>query len=393
MDVESEREDLEAWLILLRAPGLGPATLRDLLARHGSASAALAAARRGDPARSSDPACRDWLRAPDAGRIAADLAWLAAPDHCLLTCDAEDFPMLLGESPGAPAALFVAGDVGRLWLPQIAIVGSRNASQGGIATARDFAAELARAGFAITSGLAEGIDGAAHAAALDCGGTTIAVLGTGPDLVYPPRHRELAARIVAEGVLVSEFAPGTPGHPSHFPRRNRIIAGLSLGTLVIEAGLRSGSLITARNSTEAGRDVFAIPGSIHNPLARGCHQLIRNGAKLVETAEEITSELAPLALSLGARLRERLAAPQPGTTEAPRSRPPRPAPATTRADDPDYTRLFAALGHDPLGIDQLAQRSGLPVATLSSMLLMLELEGEVVTVQGGLYARRVGAAS
>lgn len=392
MDIESERAVLEAWLILLRAPGLGPATLRELLAAHGDAVAALAAARRGGLARASDPACRDWLRAPDADVIAADLAWLGAPEHSLLTCDAVDFPMLLCESPGAPAALFVVGDVSRLWLPQIAIVGSRNASQGGIATARDFAGELCRAGFAITSGLAEGIDGAAHAAALDAGGTTIAVLGTGADLVYPPRHRDLAARIRAHGVLVSEFVPGTPGHPSHFPRRNRIIAGLALGTLVVEAGLRSGSLITARNTTESGREVFAIPGSIHNPLARGCHQLIRSGAKLVETAEEITSELAPLALSLGAKLRERLQAPPTASGADPAAPRPPPRAAPARADDPDYARLFAALGHDPLRIDQLAERSGLPVATLSSMLLMLELEGEVVVARGGLYARRVGAA-
>lgn len=390
MDIDSNRPALEAWLILLRAPGLGPATLRELLGSHGTATAALAAARRGGLARALDPAGRDWLRAPDADVIAADLAWLRAPEHSLLTCDAADFPMLLGESPGAPAALFVVGDVSRLWLPQIAIVGSRNASQGGIATARDFARELCRAGFAITSGLAEGIDGAAHAAALDAGGTTIAVLGTGADLVYPPKHRELAARIRAQGVLVSEFAPGTPGHPSHFPRRNRIIAGLALGTLVVEAGLRSGSLITARNTVECGREVFAIPGSIHNPLARGCHQLIRSGAKLVETAEEITSELAPLALSLGAKLRERLEAPLPAVAADGTPREPLATPA--HDNDPDYARLFAALGHDPLGIDQLAERSGLPVATLSSMLLMLELEGEVVAGRGGLYARRVGTA-
>jgi len=378
MDIDANRTGLEAWLILLRAPGLGPASLRALVGRHGDAAAALAAARSGDVER-ADAACRDWLRAPDTAVIAADLAWLAAPDHALLTFDAVDFPALLGEIPAAPAALFVAGDSGALWQPQVAIVGSRNAGQGGVATAAGFARALAAAGFAVTSGLAEGIDGAAHAATLDAGGTTLAVLGTGPDLVYPPKHRGLAARIAAQGALVTEFPPGTPGHPSHFPRRNRIIAGLSLGTLVVEASMRSGSLITARNATESGREVFAIPGSIHNPLARGCHQLIRNGAKLVETAEEIIAELAPLALGLGASLRERL------ETQADS---PIPA-APNRSDDPDYARLFAALGHDALGIDRLSERSGLPVATLSSMLLMLELEGEVVA-RGGAYARRVG---
>jgi DNA processing protein len=381
MDVEANRAGLEAWLILLRTPGVGPAALRDLIGRHGNIEAALAAARRGELTRAPDEDGRAWLRTPDPATIAADLAWLAAPQHALLTCDGDDFPSLLNEPPAAPAALFVAGDSSLLWRPQVAIVGSRNASQGGLATAAAFARALAAAGFVVTSGLAEGIDGAAHAAALDSGGTTVAVLGTGPDLVYPPRHRELAARIRTQGALVSEFPPGTPGHPAHFPRRNRIIAGLALGTLVVEASLRSGALITARNATEAGREVFAIPGSIHNPLARGCHRLIRDGAKLVETVEEVAAELAPLAQSLGTRLRERLAgAPvMPGPSAPP-----------ARARDPDYARLLAALGHDALGIDQLAARTGLAVPALSSMLLMLELEGEVAAAGGGAYARRVG---
>ncbi|GAA0713128.1 DNA-processing protein DprA [Dokdonella soli] len=388
MDVESNRASLEAWLILLRAPGLGAATLRALLARHGSAESALAAARRGEHERAADAACAGWLRAPDAATIANDLTWLAAPEHALLTFDTSDFPALLNEIPSPPAALFVAGDASALWRPQIAIVGSRNASQGGLATAAAFARALAAAGFAVTSGLAEGIDGAAHTATLDAGDITIAVLGTGPDLVYPPKHRELAARIAMQGALVSEFPPGTPGQPTHFPRRNRIIAGLSLGTLVVEAGVRSGSLITARNASESGREVFAIPGSIHNPLARGCHQLIRSGAKLVETAEEIISELAPLAQRLGSSLRERLDAPQSAPLVVTSQPPP---PGTRPATPPraDYAKLFAALGHDALGIDQLAERTGLAVATLSSMLLMLELEGEVVAARGGGYARRV----
>lgn len=386
MDVAANRAELEAWLILLRTPGIGPAGLRELLGLHGNAAAVLAAARRGALPRTPDDAAREWLRAPDAAAVAADLDWLAQPDHALLTRDGEDFPALLHESPSAPAALFVAGDAGLLLQPQVAIVGSRNASQGGLATAASFARALAAAGFVVTSGLAEGIDGAAHAAALDAGGGTIAVLGTGPDLVYPPRHRELAARIAAHGALVGEFPPGTPAHPTHFPRRNRVIAGLALGTLVVEASLRSGSLITARLASEAGREVFAIPGSIHNPLARGCHRLIRDGAKLVETVEEVVAELAPLALGLGARLRERLAATPAadaagGSTATAPAAPPR---------DPDYERLLAALGQDALGIDQLAARTGLAVAALSSMLLMLELEGEVVAAGGGAYARRVG---
>jgi DNA processing protein len=388
MDVDTNRSRLEAWLILLRAPGLGPVNLRELIAAHGDAQAAYTAARRGAHERTRDAACRDWLRNPDRARIDADLEWLAAPNHSLLCCGSADFPGLLDEIPSPPAALFVAGDSSLLWQPQIAIVGSRSATQGGIANATSFARALAAVGFAITSGLAEGIDGAAHLAALDAGGNTLAVLGTGPDLVYPTRHRELAARIEAQGVLVSEFAPGTPAQPAHFPSRNRIIAGLSLGTLVVEASLRSGSLLTARNAIEAGREVFAIPGSIHNPVARGCHQLIRSGAKLVETAEEIVAELAPLALRLGASLRERLQ----GEDRVPDTSGVREHAASTRTHDPDYARLYAALGHDALGIDQLAERSGLPVAALSSMLLMLELEGEVVSARGG-YARRTGPPS
>jgi DNA processing protein len=385
MDIETNRAALEAWLILLRAPGLGPVSLRELLATHGDVCSALAAVRRGAHARSRDDACRDWLRTPDAQRIAADLDWLAQPSHALLSCDSADFPALLDEAPGAPAALFVAGDSSALWQPQIAIVGSRNASQGGCANADAFARALASAGFAITSGLAEGIDTAAHQGALGAAAATLAVLGTGPDRVYPTRQGPLAKRIAAQGALVSEFPPGTPAHEKHFPRRNRVIAGLSLGTLVVEAGVRSGALITARNATEAGREVFAIPGSIHNPLARGCHQLIRQGAKLVETAGEIIAELAPLAQRLGANLRERLQEP----TDNPAMPAGRATPA--RATDPDYARLYRALGHDTLGVDQLAERSGLPVAALASMLLMLELEGEVIAEHGG-YARRTGSA-
>lgn len=385
MDTESNRAALLAWLTLLRAPGLGPATLRELVSAHGGVERALDAARRGAPRR-GDPTCGAWLRAPDRAVLAADMVWLGADNHALLTFDEADFPDLLSEAPGPPAALFVSGDPTALWAPQVAIVGSRNASQSGIATATGFARALAVAGFAITSGMAEGIDGAAHAAALDAGGLTLAVLGTGPDLVYPPKHRDLAGRIAGQGALISEFPPGTTGHPSHFPRRNRIIASLSLGTLVVEAGVRSGSLITARNATESGREVFAIPGSIHSPLARGCHQLIRTGAKLVETADEIISELAPLAHGLGARLRERLQVPsQAAATSA------APVKSAGRTRDPDYARLFAALGHDALGIDQLSERSGLPVAALSSMLLMLELDGEIVAARGGGYARRVSA--
>ena len=381
MDIESNRAETEAWLILLRAPGIGAARLRELLERHRTARSALEAARRGElPADAAES--RDWLRAPDRALIESDLAWLAGEGHQLITATSADFPPLLRDTPGAPAALFVVGDASALWRPQIAIVGSRSASQGGIANARGFARALCAAGFSITSGLAEGIDAAAHSAALDAGAITVAVLGTGPDLVYPVRHRELAARIAASGALVSEFPPGVPGRPENFPRRNRIIAGLALGTLIVEAGLRSGSLITARCATEQGRDVFAIPGSIHNPLARGCHQLIRQGAMLVETAEEIIAALAPLAARLGTHLRERLG------TAGPES-----APLAPTARDADYARLLDALGHEALSIDALAGRTGLGAPALSSMLLLLELEGEVAAEGGGLYIRRQAVGS
>jgi DNA processing protein len=376
MDIASNRADIEAWLMLLRTPGFGSATLRALIDRHRDIRIALDAAR--NEAKRCGAKGRNWLDAPDREILAADLAWLAGEGHQLLTVLDRDFPPLLRDAPGAPVALFVSGDVGALWQPQIAIVGSRNASHGGLANAKAFARALCAAGFAITSGLAEGIDAAAHSAALEAGAPTVAVLGTGPDLVYPTAHRELASRIAACGALVSEFAPGTPGKPEHFPRRNRIIAGLSLGTLIVEAGLRSGSLITARCAIEQGRDVFAIPGSIHNPLARGCHRLIRQGAALVETAEEITAALGPLATELGLRLRERLA--NDAASDAPER-------AASRRD-PAHATLLEALGDEAIGVDTLAERTGIEVAALASMLLALELEGDVVAERGGTYLRR-----
>jgi DNA processing protein len=289
-----------------------------------------------------------------------------------------DFPALLRDIANAPAALFIVGDPALLWSPQIAIVGARSASASGLANARAFARAFAVAGNVVTSGMAEGIDGAAHAAALDAGGSTIAVLGTGPDQVYPRRHHALAARIAEHGALVSEFPPGTPGKPEHFPRRNRIIAGLSLGTLVIEASLNSGSLITARLAAEQGREVFALPGSIHSPLARGCHRLIRDGALLVETADEVMQQLHGIGGRLAEHLRDRLAAaPDAVSAGAPGG----------RARDPDYARLLAAVDHAPVGLDELAARTGLPIAALSSMLLVLELDGVVQPVEGGRYAR------
>jgi DNA processing protein len=375
MTNESATDEALAWLALLRAPGLGAGAIRALVARHGSARSVVALARN-EPAIPS--AARAALCAPDADAQATDRRWLEQPGHHLLTHSSEDYPALLRDIPSAPAALFVAGNPTHLWSPQIAIVGSRNATASGLANARAFARTFAQAGNVVTSGLAEGIDGAAHAAALDAGGVTVAVLGTGPDVIYPRQHADLAARIRANGALVSEFPPGTTGKPEHFPRRNRIIAGLSLGTLVIEAGLNSGSLITARLAAEQGREVFALPGSIHSPLARGCHRLIRDGATLVETADEVLEQLRGIGARLADHLRGRLGddaatGPQPTRAASPGKR------------DPEYTRLLAALDRTPASLDELAARSSLPVAALSSMLLVLELEGVVAGSGGGRY--------
>jgi DNA processing protein len=366
-----------AWLTLLRAPGLGAAAVRKRVEQAGGAGFAIERALRDEALL---PATREALREADGAVRAADQRWLEAPSHHLITHDSADYPALLRDIPNAPAALLVEGDPALLWTGQIAIVGSRSATASGLANARSFARAFALAGNVVTSGLAEGIDGAAHAATLDAGGATIAVLGTGPDTIYPRQHRDLAQRIVERGALVSEFAPGTAGKPENFPRRNRIIAGLSLGTLVIEAGLNSGSLITARLAAEQGREVFALPGSIHSPLARGCHKLIREGATLVETAEEVTDQVRAIGARLADHLRVRLAqdagAPMTLSTAA-----------RATARDPDYNRLLACIDHEPAALDQLAARSGLGVAALSSMLLVLELEGVVVAANGGRYAR------
>jgi len=263
--------------------------------------------------------------------------------------------------------LFVRGDAALLGAPQLAVVGSRNPSHGGCDNARAFSGQLTAAGLVVTSGLALGIDACAHAAALDSGGRTIAVAATGLDRVYPSAHRELAHRIAAQGALVSEFALGTPPRREHFPRRNRLISGLSLGVLVVEAALRSGSLITARLAAEQGREVFAIPGSIHSPLARGCHALIRQGAKLVENAPDILEELGALAGFIAA---------SPGAA----------APTDTMLNSAQQ-ELLELIGFDPVEMDTLVARSGLTPGRVSSMLLLMELHGLIEARPGGRYQR------
>ena len=320
-------------------------------------------------------ACAAALERPDEARIDADLHWLAKPDHHLIAWHEPDYPELLRSAVHPPAALFVAGDLQLLWQPQVAVVGSRRPSPGGRDNARDFARAFGHAGMTVTSGLAEGIDTAAHLGALDTT-RTIAVLGTGPDRCFPPVNADLMARIARTGAVVTEHPPGTPGIRQHFPSRNRLIAGLSLGTVVIEAALRSGALITARMAADAGREVFALPGSIHNPTARGCHRLIRQGAGLAETPEEILEALAPLAGNLAEAIRRRLGAAAPELAQF-----------TPRLDDPEQRALWLALGHDPVNLDQLCARTGLTVATLSAMLLCMELDGKV-SADHGRYSRR-----
>lgn len=373
-------DEVGALLTLIDAGG-ATAPRRALLDTAGSAAAALALGPAGwREARLSD-AQQARLRRPDAKRLDTHRAWLGGLGRHLLGWRDPDYPPLLRRSPSPPLALFVVGEPARLWHPTVAVIGSRAATPAGRENAACFAEAFAQAGFAVGSGLAAGIDAAAHRAALDRGALTIAVLGTGPDVAYPAGNRDLHARIAAEGVLVSEHPPGTGPRREHFPSRNRILAGLSLGVVVVEAAERSGALITARLAAEAGREVFALPGSIHNPLARGCHRLIRDGATLVETDSEVTAALANAALELARDLRARLDTPIQADSRAAGTA----APGVSRPDGLDG-RVWDAIGDDPVGIDTLALRSGLTPAALSSMLLAMELDGRIV-VQHGRYYR------
>lgn len=312
------------------------------------------------------------LLAPDAARIAADRRWVESEGISLIDAADARYPSLLAQAPAAPALLYVKGDGDCLRTPQLAMVGSRNPTQPGQRTARAFAACLSAAGLTITSGLALGIDAASHEGALAANGLTIAVLGTGIDSIYPRQHGALAARIAARGALVSEYPPGSVPLKANFPRRNRIISALCLGTLVVEAARHSGSLITARLAAEQGREVFAIPGSIHNPLARGCHALIRTGAKLVESADDILGELkfnAGKQYLIG------------GTSG--RATPGNAAPWL----DKEHKILLDALGFEPASLNTLVERTGLPSQSVASMLLFLELEDVVGLHSGGRYLR------
>jgi DNA processing protein len=376
-----DKENARALLHLLAAGG-ATAPRRCLLEAHGTAAAAIAAGARAWHACGLDADQRRRLAAPADEATWPALEWLAGAGRRLLGWEDPDYPALLRHAPNPPLALFVAGNPALLWHPAIAVVGSRSPSAGGREHATRFALGLGSCGLAVTSGLAAGIDTAAHEGALAAGTPTIAVLGTGTDVAYPAANAGLLGRVAAAGAVVSEHPPGTPARREHFPSRNRIIAGLSLGTLVIEAAARSGALITARLAAEAGREVFALPGSIDNPKARGCHRLLRDGAALVEAPEEVVEALRPLALCLGAALRSRLGAPSSGVGHAAAAPP---LAAVTRG--PVHKGLWDAIGHDPTSMDQLVERTGLTAAELGSMLLIMELEGRV-TVEHGRYSRK-----
>ncbi|MDH3559504.1 MAG: DNA-processing protein DprA [Gammaproteobacteria bacterium] len=366
---QNSDDTLTDWLILHHAPGIGAVTIHQLLEHYsGPAAARRMAAHQG---LGLEPAALNFLQQPDQERIERDLAWAEQPGNHIITCRDPRYPGLLLQIADPPPLLYVHGNVEALGQLQLAMVGSRNPTASGQRTATEFARYLALAGLTITSGLALGIDAASHQGALDVGKSTIAVMGTGLDRVYPSRHRELAHVIAEHGALVSEFPVGTAPKPENFPRRNRIISGLSLGILVVEAAIRSGSLISARCAGEQGREVFAIPGSIHNPLARGCHALIRQGAKLVETAQDIIDELGALA---GA-----CAPPGPQTHNQSRV----PAPELSA----DYLQLLDSIGYDPTSVDALVETSGLTPAVVSSMLLQLEMSGYLASSAGGLYNR------
>jgi DNA processing protein len=360
--------DVTAWLALEAVPGLGPETLRDLLATFPDPRAILDAGAAQLAPLVGRNLARAIAQAPDQAEVAeftaTALTWLEQPDNHFIPRTDPRYPRQLLDLPDAPAWLYVKGDPDWLSRPMLAIVGSRHATQQGVRDAAAFAQTLSEAGLTIVSGLALGVDAAAHEGGLAGIGSSVAVVGTGLDRVYPARNRELAHRLAARGAIVSEFPLGTPPKTGHFPRRNRLISGLAMGVLVVEAALESGSLITARMAAEQGRDVFAMPGSIHSALSKGCHRLIKQGAKLVESANDILEELGG-----------RLSVPQAFTHEDVQS-----APATT---DP----LLEALTTGPLAVDQLAQCLGLTVDALSVRLLSAEMAGTVARLPGGLYQR------
>lgn len=397
-----DRDELNGWLRLLLTPQIGPIAARKVLAAFGAPQAVFEAPTRALQAVVGEAAAQALGREPQdlAAHVQATLDWLAAsPAHAVLTLGDAAYPARLLEMADPPLLLFAQGRLDALRGPLLAIVGARHPTPQGADNARAFAAHFSRQGWTVVSGLAAGVDGSAHEGALDGPSPTIAVVGTGLDRVYPARHRALAHRIVEQGLILSEYLLGTPPLAPNFPKRNRLIAALGQGTLVVEAAVQSGSLITARLAAEMGREVLAIPGSIHNPLSRGCHALIKQGAKLVETAEDVLEELRgglrPSLFGAGT-------ATGPGdgaearTTMGGNSLPPQPAePDAAASGDEDmqgrggpHAALLQALGWDPVHLDALAARTGIGPAALQAQLLELELAGEVARLPGQLFQRQ-----
>jgi DNA processing protein len=351
-------EDLAAWIDLSLVPGLGDRNFRFLLSAFGLPAQILSASPTQLGRFVSNSLALRIAEHNRGAEVEKALHWAAGPGCMVITLADAEYPKQLLEIPDPPPLLYVVGNAKLLGAPALAVVGSRNATPQGIENALAFARAFSDSGLTIVSGLAIGIDGAAHRGGLQGRGSTVAVLGTGIDIVYPKRNETLAKEIAARGALVSEFALGTPPNPGHFPRRNRLISGLSRGCLVIEAALSSGSLITAKLAAEQGREVFAVPGSIHSPHSKGCHALIKQGAKLVESAQDVLEELGAAAG-------------------------PSPTPQVTDIDN----ALLEKMGFDPCAIDALIARSGLTTDVVSAMLLQLELEGKVASLPGGLYQR------
>ena len=360
MNVDSRAE---AWARLQLA-GVAPRPMVELLRAFGSPEGVLGATQAQWQRHVDSKIAAHLGTPPDAGRLQHTLEWLREPGHDLVAWDDPDYPGPLLEIGDAPPVLYCMGRRDLLRQPAFAIVGSRNATPQGCADAEAFAAALSAAGLAIVSGLAHGIDAAAHRGGLSGPGSSIAVMGTGPDRVYPARNRPLAHELAERGLVLSEFAVGTPPQKQNFPRRNRVVSGLARGVLVVEATLSSGSLITARLAGDQGREVFAVPGSIHSPFSKGAHRLIREGAKLVETAQDILVELGIVSAA----------------TEDPAASTARPR-ATMRA-------ILRALGHDPAEPDTIAVRTRLPIQVVLASLMELEIEGRVASIAGGAWQRR-----
>ncbi len=368
--ISVSEDELADWLALLFIPGIGSRRFQALLKYAGSPRAVFESTpKQLSEARVLPKSVASRLTTPDWSQVEKQLHWQQQNDNHIITCTDPHYPALLKEIADPPPLLFIQGEVETLSQQQIAMVGSRNPTPDGSENTDAFARDLARRGYVITSGLALGVDTAAHRGALAGGGATIAVMGTGPDYCYPSHNRSLADEIAQNGALVTEFPLGTPPLAENFPRRNRIISGMSLGVLVTEAALRSGSLITARSALEQGREVFAIPGSIHNPLARGSHALLRDGAKLVENTKDIIEELGALSSFDQA-------------SQAPAS-----LPLFTKPLDHKEQVVLHALGFDPSSIDALVERTELTAEELSAILLVLELHNYVKTTPGGHYAR------